>query len=186
MKLNGLLLALFFVCGVAAAQTPSFEKGDKVINLGVGIGGNYYSGFTSGINRTPFLSASLDIGIVDGIGDKGSIGIGGIVGFSSVKWNDRDYGYKQSNILIGPRGTFHYPLVDKLDTYAGLTLGYHIVSYKYTGSFGNSGTFGTNVSAVYFSGFIGARYYFTDSFGIMLELGSGGLSLANFGVALKF
>ena len=186
MKLNGLLLALFFVCGVAAAQTPSFEKGDKVINLGVGIGGNYYSGFTSGLNRTPFLSASLDIGIVDGILDKGTIGIGGIVGFSSVKWTDADFGWKESNILIGPRGTFHYPLVDKLDTYAGLLLGYHIVSYKYTGSSGFGSAYTSSGSAVYFSGFIGARYYFTDSFGIMLELGSGGLSLANFGVALKF
>ena len=28
--------------------------------------------------------------------------------------------------IIGVRGSFHYPLVDKLDTYTGLALGYDI------------------------------------------------------------
>ncbi len=88
-------------------------------------------------------------------------------------------------MLIGPRGTFHYPLVDKLDTYAGLLLGYHIVNWTYTGNWGGISQDNSS-SAVYFSGFIGARYYFTNNIGAYLELGSGSLGLANIGVAIKF
>jgi hypothetical protein len=191
MKLNGLLLALLFVCGVASAQKSTFEKGDKVLNLGIGVGGNYYSSW-SGVTKTPFLSASFDVGVVDNVLDKGTIGVGGFIGYESVKWEEtwsytgEKYGWKESNLVIGPRGTFHYPLLDKLDTYAGLLLGYHSLTNKRTGDWTGIPDYSWNSSGVYFSGFIGARYYFTDKFGVMLELGSGGLSVANIGLAVKF
>jgi hypothetical protein len=191
MKLNGLLIALLFMCGVASAQTSTFEKGTKVLNLGIGLGGNYYSG-SYWTSKMPLLSAALDFGIVDNVLDKGTIGLGGYVGYSSAKYEESymgyTFGWKYSDLLIGPRGTFHYPLVDKLDTYAGLLLGYHIVNAKETGDWNNipGGGFSANASEVYFSGFIGARYYFTDKFAVMLELGSGNLAAANLGVAIKF
>jgi hypothetical protein len=190
MKLNGLFLALLFLCGVASAQTSTFEKGTKVLNLGIGLGGNYYSGsyYTS---KMPFLSASFDVGVVDDVLEKGSIGVGGYVGYTSAKWetswyNGNKYGWKYSDLVIGPRGTFHYPLVDKLDTYAGLLLAYHIVTAKETGDWYGVTGYSANSSAVYFSGFLGARYYFTDKFAVMLELGSGSLAAANLGIAIKF
>lgn len=194
MKLNGLLLALLFICGIAAAQTPTFEKGDKVLNLGIGFGGGYYSGYTSaGYTRTPFLSASVDVGVVDNILDVGTIGIGGYIGYSSWKYKDPspgtyDFSWKETNFIIGPRGILSYPLVDKLDTYVGVLLAYHSVSWKSTGNlptyYGDYYSGGT--SGVYFSGFLGARYYVTDKFGIMIELGSGNLALATLGLAVKF
>jgi len=191
MKLNGLLLALLFVCGVASAQTSTFEKGTKVLNLGIGLGGSYYSSsyFTS---KMPLLSASLDVGIVDNVLDKGTIGIGGYVAYTSAKYEfpsyfgNGVYGWKYSDFVLGPRGTLHYPLVDKLDTYAGVLLGYHIVSAKETGDWAGITGVSANASEVYFSGFIGARYYFSDNFGVMIELGSEALSVANLGIALKF
>jgi hypothetical protein len=186
MKKNGLFLALLFVCGVSAAQTPTFEKGDKVLNLGIGFGGNYYSSYSSGYSKTPFLSASLDVGVVDGVFDKGTIGVGGYIGFSSSKWDSgSDYGWKESDLIIGPRGTLNYPLVDKLDTYAGLLLAYHSVTFKRTGNWSGYPDYSASSSGVYFSGFIGARYYFSNNFGVMLELGSGGLALASLGITLK-
>ncbi|HEX7411995.1 MAG TPA: hypothetical protein VF298_07640 [Bacteroidales bacterium] len=184
MKKNGLFLALLFVCGVAAAQTPTFEKGDKVLNLGIGFGGNYYSSYSSGYSKTPFLSASLDVGVVDGVFDKGTIGVGGYIGFSSSKWESGNYGWKETDLIIGPRGTLNYPLVEKLDTYAGILLAYHSVTWKETGNQTYLG-YGGGSSGIYFSGFIGARYYFSNNFGVMLELGSGGLALASLGVTLK-
>ncbi len=186
MKIKVLLFATLFAFGFLSvnAQTSTFQKGDKVLNLGLGLGGSYYSGW-SGSSHSPLLNAALDFSIVDGVLDKGSIGVGGYFGYQTAKYNDNGYGWKLTNMLIGPRGTFHYPLVDKLDTYAGILLGYHIVKWKYTG---NSSAFENNStgSAVYFSGFIGARYYFSDNFGVYVELGSGSLGLANLGVALKF
>ena len=188
MKLNGLFLALLFICGVTTAQTSLFNKGDKVLNLGIGLGSGLYNGggYTS---KMPAISGSFEAGVVDNVLDKGTIGIGGYVGYSSAKYEYSGYGYnygwKYSNIIIGARGTFHYPLVDKLDTYAGLLLGYDVVSSKEIGNWPNETNYSANSSRAYLSGFIGARYYFSDKFAGMLELGSG-IAYLTIGVALKF
>jgi len=187
MKIKVLLFATIFAFGVLSlsAQTSTFDKGTKVLNLGIGLGGNYYSAW-SGSSHTPLLAASFDVSILDEVLDKGSIGVGGYLGFQSAKYDyNGSYGWKQTSILIGPRGTFHYPLLDKLDTYAGLLLGYHIVKWTYTGNWGVINQ-DNSANALYFSGFIGARYYFTNNIGAYLELGSGSLGLANIGIAIKF
>lgn len=159
------------------AQESSFSQGDKVVNLGVGFGSTYYASYYS--SHTPALSASVEVGVVDGILEKGSIGIGGYVGYSSAKWANY---YKTSNIIVGGRGSFHYPLVDKLDTYTGLLLGYNIYSYTYDASyFGAKGSAGT----VTFAWFAGARYYFSDNFGVLGEIGYG-IAYLTVGVSLKF
>lgn len=185
-----LLLVLFvavFSLTQLLAQESTFKQGDKVLNLGIGFGSTFYSGtgYKAGI---PPISASLEFGVKDGVLDKGSIGIGGYLGYSSHKWeySNTGYGWKYTNIILGVRGVFHYPLVDKLDTYTGLLLGYNISSSK---EYGNAGIYGNLYSAsaggVAYSWFIGGRYYFTDKFAGMLELGYG-ITYLNLGVALKF
>jgi len=186
MKIKVLLFALL-ACGFMTvnAQSPTFEKGDKVINLGIGFGGNRYNIYTSGVTKTPFLSASLDVGVLDGILDKGSVGIGGFAAYKGYSYESGyGYGFKETNIIVGARGTFHYPLIDKLDTYVGLLVGFNINTWKETGNW-----YGVDYSSgdggFYSSGFIGGRYYFTDRFAVVMELGSGYLSLANIGIAIK-
>ena len=185
--MNKLLLVLFvavFSLTQLLAQESTFKQGDKVLNLGIGFGSTFYSGtgYKAGI---PPISASLEFGVKDGVLDKGSIGIGGYLGYSSHKWEYNNWGWKYTNIIIGVRGVFHYPLVDKLDTYTGLLLGYNIASSK---EFGTA-IYGYNYSAssggVAYSWFVGGRYYFSDKFAGMLELGYG-ITYLNLGVALKF
>jgi hypothetical protein len=189
MKMKALLLAAIFACGfiMVNAQDVTFEKGTKALNLGIGFGGNYYSGYGSGITKTPLLSIALDYGIMDGlINNKASIGVGGYFAYKGYKWESGyNYGWKSTNLIIGPRGTFHYALVDKLDTYAGLLLAYHVVTEKRTGDWGTT-PYSSSGSEMYFSGFIGARYYFTKNLAAMLELGSGNLGAGNIGITLKF
>lgn len=179
-----ILTFIVFVCFsfVVIAQESTFNKGDKVLNLGLGLGSTLYSGVgNKGV--IPPLSASLDVAIVDGIADKGVIGIGGYLGFSSYKYEYFGAGWKYTNIIIGPRGTFHYPLVNKLDTYAGLMIGYNVVTSKWTGTGAEIGSASSGglVSAF----FLGGRYYFSDSFAAMAELGYG-VAYLTLGVALKF
>lgn len=185
MKLNGLLLALLFISGIAAAQTPTFEKGDKVLNLGIGFGSGIYTGggYSS---HTPALSGSFEVGVVDNVIDKGTIGVGGYLGYTSAKWEyaGNDYGWRYSDLVIAARGSFHYPLVEKLDTYAGLALGFDVVSSKETGNWPGAATSSANSSGVYLSGFLGARYYFNDKVAGLVELGSG-IAYLNLGVAFK-
>ena len=176
-KLLLLFLVGLFSLSQLVAQQSTFEKGSKVLNLGIGFGSTYYGSFYS--SRTPSLSASFEAGVMDGILDKGSIGVGGYLGYSSAKWTNY---YKTTNIIFGARGSFHYPLVDKLDTYTGLLLGYNIYSYKdYTGYTGFHGSAG----AVTIAWFAGARYYFSNNFAAMAEIGYG-ISYLTLGVSLKF
>jgi len=178
-KIFAVLMVVFFGVYQLNAQEPSFVKGSKVLNLGVGLGafhpGSYYK------TTVPPISASFDIGIVDGILEKAAVGVGPYIGYSASKWEFSGYGWKYNDIIIGARGTFHYPFVDKLDTYAGVLLGYNITSSTEIGTVVGTPDGGHFVH----SEFIGARWYFTDSFAAFAELGYG-ISWFTGGIALKF
>jgi hypothetical protein len=172
-----LLLVVIFSLPQLAAQESTFNKGDKVINLGIGLGSTL-SRFGS-TSLVPPLTASFEVGIVDKILEKGVIGVGGYLGYASYK-----FGYwKESNFIIGGRGIFHYPLVDKLDTYTGLMMGYNISSEKWTGT--STETNYTSPGGFVYAWFVGARYYFSDNFAGMVEVGYG-IAYLNLGVSLKF
>ena len=178
------LLSLVFGCFSliqGLAQDPTFEKGDKVFNLGLGFGSSYYTG-SDYKTQIPLLSAGFGICVKDGVINNGSIGIDVLLGFSKHQAGDSYGGYKYTDILVGSRGTLHYPLVDKLDTYTGMMLGFN---------FSNSETYG-NFAIDYptyegpvFSWFVGGRYYFSEKFAAMAEVGVG-LVYLNLGGTFKF
>jgi hypothetical protein len=182
-----LLLFLFvavFSLTQLMAQESTFKKGDKVVNLGIGLGSTLYTGsyYKTAI---PPISASLEVGIVSLLDNKATIGVGGYIGYSSYKENifSSTYYWSSSSFIIGARGAFHYALVDKLDTYAGLILGARIETWKWHGT----GTEPTHSSSggLASSEFIGARYHFSDNFAVMGELGYG-IAWLTLGVALQF
>ena len=164
------------------AQESTFAKGDKVLNLGIGFGGRYMgTGMTTSV---PPIGASFEVGVKDGVLEKGSIGVGGMLAYSAHKWEYSGWGYKYTSIVIGARGTFHYPLANKLDTYTGLLLGYDISTAKEYGV--TSGyDYDSSYGGLTYAWFAGARYYFSDAFAAFAELGVG-VTILNIGVALKF
>ena len=169
-----------------SANAQTIMGGDKVINFGIGLGSTLYSGvgYKGGL---PPLSASFEYALQE-LGP-GMVGVGGYLGLSTYKWETTvagsTYGWKYSNVVIGARGTYHYNFVDKLDTYAGLMLGYNIVSAKETGDWPLGFTYSANGSTFVWAFFVGGRYYFTDQFAVMAELGYG-IAWLNIGVAYKF
>jgi hypothetical protein len=178
MKKFLLLLVVFgFSFAQMSAQESTFKKGDKVLNLGLGFGNTYYGSFYT--SHMPAISASFEVGVADKILEKGSIGVGGIISFSSAKYTNY---YKTSNFIIGARGSFHYPLVNKLDTYTGLMLGYNFFNYTYYDTY-TGADISSNVAE--FAWFLGARYYFSKTFAAMGELGFG-TTILTLGVAFKF
>lgn len=170
-----------------SAQDNLLTKGERVLNLGIGLGSTLYtgSGYTSAI---PPVSASFEVGVKDDVLDVGSIGVGGYLGYSSYKWEyagfGSNWGWKYTDFILGARGTFHYPLVEKLDTYTGLMLGYEIVSSKEIGTIDPLYNYDTSSGGVIWSWYAGGRYYFTDNFAVMAELGYG-ITYLTLGVALK-
>jgi hypothetical protein len=183
-----LLLALFSVPFLGNAQP--FASGDKAINLGLGLGSVGYRGAGYKTSLPP-VSVSFEYGIMEA--GPGVIGVGGYLGISAYKWDygvtGYDLGWKYTNFLLGARGSYHYSFVDKLDTYAGLMLGYRIVSAKETGTWPATWPAGVDLSAkgssFLWSTYVGARYYFANSFAAMMELGYG-VSWINIGMAFKF
>jgi hypothetical protein len=183
MKKLLIVLAFLSVALFVNAQEvePMFVKGDKVANIGLGLGSGLSSYYKTSI---PPISLSAEYGIADEIFEKGSVGVGAYLGFATYSWRS-SYSYRQSRVYLGPRGSFHYPLVDKLDTYVGLSLGLHYYSYKYNDDYydyyDNYDDFNIGLYSYWFAG---ARYYFTDNLAVMAEVGYG-ITYLNIGVSFK-
>lgn len=183
MKKNVLLVLLLALFSLSTFSQNTFNEGDKVLNLGLGIGNALYTGgfYSSAI---PPVSASFEVGVKDELFDENSsLGVGGYFGYSSSKYTGWGSNSRFSNVIVGARGALHYQFIENLDTYAGLMLGYEIVSWRST-----SGDF--NYGNVAGSGFatdlyVGGRYYFSENFAGMVELGYA-IAYLNIGVALKF
>ena len=115
------------------------------------------------------------------------IGIGGTVGYTSYRYrynfSGADLGWNYSTIIVGGIGSFHYPVIDKLDTYAGILLGVRIVTSSEVGSV-PGGTVNASSGGIAYSGFVGGRYYFSDKFAVFAQLGYG-IAYLTFGVTIK-
>lgn len=169
-----LLLGSFSLLSNAAFA--QYAKGDKLLNVGIGVN-SYYNG---GI---PF-GASFEVGVTD------EISVGG-----SLDYLSHNYGsyfgtdYRFTAVYLGARGSYHFNELlnlknDRIDIYAGLTLGYR--SFTWSDS-----SYGTGLGNSYGSGaFLGiyaaGRYYFSEKVGAFLEVGAVGSTNAKLGVTFKF
>jgi hypothetical protein len=164
-----------------AATAQNFSKGDNLIGGTIGFGG-YYSGLDaySNVKRVPSLTLYYENCVKDNLfNEKSSIGVGGVLGYTSAKEPDW---WKSSHTVIGARGIFHYAVVEKFDAYAGIMLGYDIFSWKWIGDIEGTESAGDGFD---FSAFIGARFYFTNAVTAFAEVGYG-VAPINFGVSFKF
>ncbi len=145
--------------GITGVQ-PTFEKRDLVINLGIGLPSS-----PQGTMGIPPVTASVEYGLIDNMFTENlNLGIGGIFGLQTYT----DWGESHASLFFGVRAAVHYPLVENFDVHAGL-----MTSLR------------TNPNKVIPGVYIGGRYYFSDSFGVMAEVGYG-ITFLNVGVAFKF
>jgi hypothetical protein len=185
-KLMGIGVALMLLISLSvSSQTDVFKKGDLVMNAGIGLGANYGSYWGTGYTSTlPPIFVTGDYCIREDLGP-GNLGVGGLLAYSAYKWEyDANAGYKYTTFFIGVRGTYHFTdLVPKMDLYGVVTIGGKILNDKAYGDY--TGTYTVNGSSGLFEIAAGARYYFSDSFGVMGELGYG-VAWLKLGVSLKF
>lgn len=109
--------------------------------------------------------------------------LGGELSFQSYQDKHDNHNYDHSIIGISGNGNYHFnnllDIPSNWDLYAGLGIGFYIWNSpdEYDGS---------HSSGLGISGQIGGRYFFTDKFGVNLELGGGNtFSGGKFGITLK-
>jgi len=167
------ILAVFCLLSIGAFAQSPLDKGALQLNAGFG---------TSGWG-TP-IYVGLDYGIHE------DITLGGEFSFRSYNqsyYNSAygNYEYKSTIMGIGINGNYHFNRVmdipSEWDFYVGPSLNFYIWNYddNYPGTNDNS-DIGLGAQ-------IGGRYFFTDNFGLNLELGGGSATNgAKFGITYIF
>ncbi|RZK49008.1 MAG: hypothetical protein EOO99_07665 [Pedobacter sp.] len=161
-----ILLAIIFCCGIFQVMAQAYSQGDKLLNVGVGVGGGF---------GTP-----IGLSYEHGFSDK--ISAGAYVAYANKKVATGFGDYKYTYVLTAARASYHFDFdVENLDPYIGVILGYNIASAKWTGTGpGNAASAG----GVIYGGHVGARYFFSEKIGIFAEAGYGVGSL-NVGLSFK-
>ena len=163
-----------------------FDVGNKNLNMTIGMGTPWvlYNDYKTVL---PPVTASFDYGIRDDIGP-GILSIGGVMAattYKDSKTTPDDYGYKSTTLIMALRSTYHYQLVNKLDTYGGIHLGMRMEMWKEYGDFPPAyETMDDLRLRPMMSLFGGAKYYFTDNIAAMLELGFS-IAFINAGICIK-
>ena len=155
------LTLLLFTARTASAQAE-IDKGNVLLNAGLGLGYYYGGGGTS-------FTSSAEWAI------NNFISIGPYIGFATSSYHSAGYKYSYTFFDIGARGSYHFSqhisnLPEQLDLYGGVGLGYVASSYSsdYNGSYDDA-----YPGTVRGSLFGGARWYFSDKFAVNGELGVG-------------
>ena len=151
-----------------------YSKGVNLLNLGVGFGNIYFgASYNSSLGVNPTVSYEY------AINDKFSIG--GVLAYTSVKSNILGDKFKNTGIMIGPRGSYHFATTNKFDPYVGATMGYVIVS----SSSSDYPDIKAKASGVGGGFYIGARYFPKNTFGFHAEFGYTSFSFLTTGVSFK-
>ena len=160
---------------VGTQSFAQYQKGDKLLNAGIGLSSYYGGGLPIG--------ASFEVGITD------EISVGAQIDFYTWGYNFGGYKWRYTFVPVAVRGSYHVNELlnlnnEKLDLYGGLALGYYISSFKdnsgysglYNNAYGNQVLFGVH---------LGGRYYFKPNLGAFAEVGYG-VSALKLGVTFKF
>lgn len=155
---SSLVVGAFAMPGDAHAQ---YTKGQKFLGAHVGIGA-VGSGTAIGVQGEVFRSERLAFGAaIDRWSYGEDIGI---------------YDWDVSYTAVAGTGTYHFKLENnpKLVPFLGAAIGYFVVS---TSTSVSGGTYSGDDSRLFFGGFGGTRYFFSDRLAGVARLGFGASSL---------
>lgn len=178
MKRFMLMVAVLAIAVLNTQAQGMFEKGTQLIKFGVGV---------NGVGAP--VEVSYEKGIIENFLTEGLVlGVGANVGYYGYKEDYASlagaYSWKYTNMIVAARALGHYSLIDNLDTYAGLVLGYNAASAKFSGP--NADLIPSpSVGGLVFGGLVGARYEFNPNLGIYAEAGYS-ISYLTVGLAYKF
>lgn len=171
MKKTGVsIIAVFGMALATGATADILSEGEQVA------GGSLGFSLASWDNAITF-GANYERGFIDDVFENFNLGAGALVQYA----NYSSLSYDLNITTIGAQANLHYDLgMENFQPYAGLILGYSLVS---AGEFGSSG--------IGLGGQIGGRYWFQDNLAATVRLntssaGFGGYSVISGGVDYRF
>ena len=174
----------FYSTPYNSRNSGSFDRSTHLISLTYGFPnlldytGYFFSSNESGIGP---VSARYEFPVRD------EVGVGLSVSGATKKWEYYgDYTTKITGISISPLGFYHFNKlipIAKLDVYAGVGASIDLRNYSYDDPYYDESD--TSDLEVNPAGLVGARYYFTDSFSAMAEVGEGSYSIFRVGVSFR-
>lgn len=163
--------SLLFLGAQEVSAQAEIDKGDLLLNVGLGFGRFYGGGVPFGANAEWALNDAMSVGPY----------------FAFSTWKYASY-YSYTFIDFGGRFSYHFNKhmnlsTDKLDLYATAMLGYTVSKYNYDGPGGNfyDDAYGSGLRTGVVAG---ARWYFSDAFAANAEVGYG-LAPLYLGVTFK-
>ena len=153
MKRFAVILAALLVLGLASSASASseeFAKGSLFLTPQVGI-----------------TTYAIPFGISAEFGLTPNIGIGATAMFQL--WSDE--WWSQTLINLSADAAYHFTQLDveKLDLFAGASLGFSIYSWNWKSGYEDWFEGSTGSSGLYISPFLGARYFFSPKFAASLK-----------------
>lgn len=147
-----LLLALSFT-------NAQYQTGKNTFGALVGVGGG-------GLNGTGAIPIAVEYNFINAIDKK--IQFGGFAAFASTKEDFFGGSFTYSNIIIAAQGNYHFMPGDKLDPFAGVSLGFNVASASWSGS-GVSPS--ASSSGIFWNIQGGLNYWFSPKWALQVRLG---------------
>jgi len=184
------LLVVFVIVLGFSMNAQILEQGNSMINIGLGMGS--YNGGDGYETKVPPVYGSYEYMIND------QISVGAFVGYyaTGYDWSMPDYNTGRVETIswdftylnLAGVANYHFVNNDAFDAYGGLKLGYTNVSSDISGTDidpAAAAFLSFDSSGFLFGAQIGARYFFTESMAVNLELGYG-VALLQGGITFKF
>lgn len=168
-----LAAAIFSVTALLATNAHAqFTNGSLYLGPELGLGLGYGGGIVlGGMVESPITNP--------GTVGPGRLSIAGRIDY----WSWSDGYYSLSYIPIGVYCNYHFVINDpRWDLFAGLGLGYAVISQSYNGPSGVPYSY-PSASTVFITGDIGARYFVSPNIAIRAEYG---LSYLPLGIGVDF
>ncbi len=169
-----LKIVMLFVLLSLGVNAQTLSEGDALVSGSLGLAGSSVATGGGFSITVPPMLFSYEKMFTD------KISAGGFVGLFGSKYAAYDYVVKYSFIYIGGVGNYHFYMDDNFDLYGGLRLGFYKASVS-----GNTGFYNAiSTSGLAYSAHVGGRYFFSENFAALAELGLG-ISFLSVGVSMK-
>jgi len=176
-----LVLISVFSLNLPAQTAASPESHGKTLNLGLGLGG--YSGYYGYAGRTlPVFHINYEFDVAN------NFTLAPFVTFytygNRYYWGDNDknhpfkyYGYRETVVPIGVKGTFYFDRLlkasAKWDFYLAGSLGFAIVNSSWDSDYYGDKNYFRHGSPLFLDAHIGTEYHINNRLGVFLDLSSG-------------